>query len=112
GGVELALAADRRHADAVAVSADPAHDAGYEVAGPRVVGAAEAQRIQDRDRPRPHCKDIAQNAADPGRRSLIGLDKGGVVVALDLEDDRVAVADVDDPGILARSADHARPGCR
>ena len=42
-GVELALAADCRHADAVAVAADPAHDAGQQVAGPRVVGAAEAQ---------------------------------------------------------------------
>ena len=42
-GVELALAADRRHADAVAVAADPAHDAGQQVAGPRVVGAAETQ---------------------------------------------------------------------
>ena len=48
----------------------------------------------------------------PGRRALIGLDEGGVVVALDLEDDRLAVADIDDAGILARAADHARPGGR
>ena len=40
------------------------------------------------------------------------LDKGGVVMALDLEDDRVAISDIDDPGILARPADHLRPGRR
>jgi len=30
-----------------------------------------------------------------------------VVVALHLEDDAVAIADIDDPGILARPVDHA-----
>ena len=109
GGVELALAADRRHADAIAVAADPGHDPRDEMAGQRMVGAAEAQRIEQRDRARAHREHVAQDAADPGRRALIRLDERGVVVALDLEDDRVAVADIDDPGILARSADHARP---
>ncbi len=71
GGVELALAADRRHPDAIAVAADPGDDAGDEVPGLRVVGAAEAQRIEHRDRPRAHREDVAQDAADPGRRALV-----------------------------------------
>src|SRR5205085_320730 len=54
-------------------------------------------------------EDDAQDASDSGRGALIGLDKGGMVVALDLEDDYFAVADIDDPGILARAADDARP---
>ena len=112
GRVELALAADRRHADAIAVAADPGNHAGDEMPGARMVRAAEAQRIEDRHRPRAHREHIAQDAADPGRRALIGLDKGWMVVALDLEHDRVAVADIDHPGILARPADHPRPSGR
>src|SRR6185312_929499 len=53
--------------------------------------------------------DIAQYAADAGRRALVRLDIGGVVVALHLEDHAIAVADVDDAGVLARPVDDARP---
>ena len=73
-----------------------------------MVGRAEAQRVQIGDRPRAHGEHVAHDAADAGRRALIGLDIGGVVVALHLEDRRLAVADVDDAGILARAADHLR----
>ena len=71
-------------------------------------GIAEAQRIEVGDRPRAHGEDVAQDAADAGRRALVGLDVGGVVVALHLEDGGLAVADVDDAGILARALDHPR----
>ena len=70
-------------------------------------GLAEAQRVHRRDGARAHGEDVAQDAADAGRRTLVGLDEGGVVVALHLEDDGVAVADVDDAGILARALDDA-----
>ena len=73
-----------------------------------MVGRAEAQEVEARHRPRAHGEDVAQDAADPGRRALVGLDERGVVVALHLEDDRVAVADVDDAGVLARPLDHPR----
>ena len=112
GRVELAFAADRRHADAIAVAADAGDDAGHEMAGARMVGAAKAQRIEDRDRPRAHREDIAQNAADAGRRPLIRLDKRWVVVALDLKDNRVAIADIDNSGVFTGSADDLRPRCR
>ena len=79
------------------------------MAGLGMVGAAETQRIEQRDRPCPHREHVAQDAAHSGRRALVGLDEGGMVVALDLEDDRLAVADIDDPGILAGTADDPLP---
>jgi hypothetical protein len=54
--VEAGLAADGRDADAVAVVADAAHHAVDEVAHARRVEAAEAQRVHQRDRPRPMVK--------------------------------------------------------
>ena len=69
---------------------------------------AERQRVEAGDRPRAHGEDVAQNAADAGRRALIGLDIARVVVALHLEDAGEPVADVDDAGVLARSLDDPR----
>jgi hypothetical protein len=66
-----------------------------------MIRRAEAQRVHRRDGPRAHGEDIAQDAADAGGRALVGLDVGGVVVALHLEDDAIAVADIDDAGVLA-----------
>ena len=86
GRVEIDLAADRRDADAIAVAADARDDAGDQVAHLGMVGPAEAQRVQVGDRPRAHREDVAQDAADAGRRALVGLDVGRVVVALHLED--------------------------
>ena len=64
-----------------------------------------------RDRPGAHGEDVADDAADAGRRALVRLDVGRVVVRLDLEGDRPAVADVDDAGVLAH-ADEQRVGLR
>ena len=106
GAVEGALAADGRHADAVAVAADAGDDAAEQVAGLGVRRIAEAQGVEQRHRPRTHGEHVAQDAADAGRRALVGLDERGVVVALHLEDGDQAVADVDHAGVLARAADH------
>ena len=72
---------------------------------------AEAQRVQQRDRPRAHREDVADDAADAGRRALVRLDERRMVVRFDLEDRGEAVADVDRAGVLARALQHARP-CR
>ena len=61
------------------------------------IRGAEAQAVQQRDRPRAHGDDVAEDAADPCGRSLERLDGRGMVVALDLERDRLAVAEVDTP---------------
>ena len=108
GGIEIDLAADRRDADAIAVAADARDHAGDEVPRLGMIGPAEAQRVQIGDRPRAHGENVAQDAADAGRGALIRLDVGRVVVALHLEDRRIAVADVDDAGVFARPADHPR----
>ena len=70
------------------------------------VQRAETQRVHDRDGPRAHGEDVAQNAADAGGRALKRLDETGMVVRFDLERDRVAVADVDDAGVFARALQH------
>ena len=102
GLVERALAADVRDADAVAVVADP-RDRALEVP----VGLAEAQAVEQRDRPRAHRDDVAQDPADAGRGALERLDRRRMVVRLDLERDRDAVAEVDHAGVLARPLEHA-----
>ncbi len=68
-----------------------------------VIGPAEAQRVEIRHRPRAHSEYIAQNAANAGRRALIGFDVGRVVVALHLEDGRLVRRQ-------CRSRRHSRPG--
>ena len=107
--MEIHLAADRRHAEGIAVAADAGDDARHQMARARMLRIAEAERVQRRDRPRAHGEDVAQDAADAGRRALVGLDVGGVVVALHLEDGDEPVADIDDAGILARPLDDDRP---
>ena len=108
GVVEHRLAADGRHAHRVAVAADARHDAFEQVARARVVERAEAQRVHQRDRPRAHREDVADDAADAGGRALVGLDRRRVVVALDAHRDREPVADVDHARALTRADEHPR----
>ncbi len=106
GGMKIDLAADGRHAHAIAVAADAAHHAIDDAPRGGMVRAAEAQRVQVGDRPRAHREHVAQDAADAGRRTLVRLDEARVVVALHLEDGRQALADGDDAGVLAGAVDH------
>ena len=108
-GVEVDLAADRRHADAVAVAADAGDHAAARRYGVRGWSSApKRSEFEVGDRPRAHGEDVAQDAADAGRRALVRLDERRVVVALDLEDRGEPVADVDRAGVLARALQHAR----
>src|SRR5580698_4420261 len=79
------------------------------MAGPRMFRRAKAQRVEAGDRTRTHREHVSQDASDAGGRALIRLDVAWMVVALHLEDHRLAVADVDHAGILARPLDHPRP---
>src|SRR5207237_6885131 len=103
--VEDRLAADGRHSDAVAVVAD-SRDRSAEPPARR----AETQTVEQRHRPRAHRDDVAQDAADAGGGALERLDRGRMVVRLDLERDRLALTEVDDARVLARPLQHARPG--
>ena len=107
--LERDLAADGRDADAVAVVGDAGDHAFEQAARSGRVERSEAQRVQQRDRPRAHREDVADDAADAGRRALIRLDERRVVVRLDLEGGGEAVADVDGAGVLARALQHLRP---
>ena len=99
--VEDRLAADVRQPEAVAVATHAGHDPGQHAMGVGRVERAEAQRVHHRHRARAHRQDVADDAADAGGRALVGLDVRRVVVRLDLERDRVALADVDHAGVLA-----------
>ena len=74
------------------------------------VGSAEAEPVEQRNRPRAHRDDVAQDAADPGRRSLERLDGARMVVRLDLEGDGRAAAEIDHARILAGALQHAGAG--
>ena len=108
GALEVDLPADGRDADRVAVVADARDHALEQVARALGVELAEAQRVEHRDRPGADGEDVAQDPADPGGGALEGLHGAGVVVGLDLEGDRQAVADVHRAGVLPRAHDHAR----
>ena len=106
--LECDLAADGRDADAVAVAGDAGDDAFEQSASCQARRGTEAQRVQQRDRPRAHREDVADDAADAGCGALIGLDERRMVVRLDLEDRGKSVADVDRAGIFARALQHLR----
>ena len=94
--VEDGFAADGGHPNRVPVRADSCH-----CALERVIRRAEAKPVEQRDRPRAHRDDVAQNPADARRRALERLDGRRMIVRLDLERDRFAVAEVDHAGVLA-----------
>lgn len=104
-GVEVRLAADVGQAEAVRVEGDAGDHAVHDAGGVGVVDVAEAQGVHHGDGAGAHRDDVADDAADAGRRALERLDVARVVVALDLEGDGPALADVDDSGVLAH-ADH------
>ena len=108
GLLEVELAADRRHADRVAVVGDARHRTVEQIARALARRIAEAQRVEHRDRARADREDVAQDAADAGGGALEGLDGAGVVVGLDLERAHEAAADIDGAGVLARPQHHVR----
>ncbi len=110
GGIEGQLAADRRDADGVAVARDAGHDTLEQPPLARIVERPEEQRVHHRQRTGAHREDVAQDAPHAGGRPLVGLDCRGVVVALDTDGDRDAIARVHDAGILPRSDEHPWTG--
>ena len=109
---ESRFAAHRGHAKAVAVMRDAAYHAFHNTpvarAGFGVIQTAKANGIHHGDGPRAHGKDVAQNAADAGGRALERFNKRRMVVRLDLESNRPAVTDIDDPGVLTGTLQHQR----
>jgi hypothetical protein len=77
-----------------------------------VVRGAEAETVEQRDRPRTHRRDVAEDPADSCGGALERLDGRGVVVALGFERDREAVAEIEHACVLAGALEHARPVAR
>jgi len=98
--------------DAVAVTGDAGDHAFNQAGRARRLQRTETQRIQQRDRPRAHREDIANDAADTGRRTLVRLDERRMIVRFDLEDGGQAVADIDRAGVFPRSLENLRPAGR
>src|SRR5262249_25617441 len=97
GLVEDRRSADVRDADRVAVAPDTG-DRALKL----VIRGAEPQAVEESDRPRAHRDDVAENPADSCRGSLEGLDRGRVIVRLDLERHGDAFAEVEDAGVFTR----------
>ena len=73
--IERDFAPDGRDADAVAVAADACNHAGEDSTRERRIERSKPQRVQQADRSRTHREDVADDAADAGRRTLIRLDE-------------------------------------
>ena len=112
GGVENDFSGDGRNPDAVAVITDAFYHPREQIPHACVVEAAEAKRVEHRDRAGSHRENIAQDAADAGGRSLVWLYCGRMIVRLDLERDGESIADGDDASVLAGSLKDVRRGCR
>ena len=108
--VEGQFTPDRGHSDRVAITRDTRDDTLDEPALTRLVEFAKKEWIHDRQWSSAHRKDVAQDAPDPRCGALIGLNRRGVVVALDTNGDGHVVACVNDSGVLARPDEHVR--CR
>src|ERR1035437_8486628 len=73
-------------------------------------GGEDPERAKRRARQRAHGEDVAEDAADTGRRTLVRLDRAGVVVRLYLEHRGATVADVDGAGVPTGALEHALAG--
>ena len=108
GGIEDGFAADRRHTDGVAVAGHAGDHPLGNPAAAGVVDGAEAQRIHEGYGTGAHGEDVAEDSANPGGRTLVGLDCRRVVVGLDADGGGDAIADVDHSGVLTRADEHPR----
>ena len=108
--VKLHLTAHVGDADAVAVVANAIDRAAKKKARTLAGEGPEPQGVEQRDGLGAHGNDVAYDSAHAGGGALKGLHGARVVVALNLEHDRQAVANVNRAGVLARAHHHARTG--
>ncbi|CAB4542278.1 unannotated protein [freshwater metagenome] len=110
-GVEPCLSANVRQPETIPVERDTTHDTVDDTTRVGVVDCAETQCVHDGNGTSAHRNDVANDSTDAGRGALERLNVGRVVVALDLEGDRPALADIDNSGVFAHS-DHEILGHR
>ena len=104
--MKIHLAADRRHAHAIAVSANSGDDACHEMPRLLVFRRAEAERVHHRDRPRAHGEDVTHDAAHARCGTLIRLNEGRMIVAFHLEYGGVTVANINHARVFPGALQH------
>ena len=103
--VEINFAADRWNAHAISVMRDAGHDAGKKTTIRREVLAVagdrpEVERVEAKFRARSHRENVANDSAYSGGRALEWLNRARMIVALDLERDGPAVANIDNASVF------------
>ena len=91
---------------------DAGHHALHQTHVALVLQGTEAQGIEQGDRAGAHGEDVAQDAADTRCRPLERLHRRGVVVALDLEGQPLALTQIHHAGVLAGAHQDAGAGGR
>src|ERR1700730_2147656 len=79
--------------------------------GSCILNGPKPQGIHHRNWPRAHGENIAQNAANTGRRALERFDKGRMVMRLNLESACPSVANIDNAGIFSGSLNYKAAPC-
>ena len=103
---ENSFAADRRHAETIAIMRDAGDHAFQDSSIARALQRAKADGVHHCDGPRAHGENVAQNAANAGGGALKRLNKAGMVVRFDFEGNGVIAADINDSGIFSRPLQH------
>ena len=101
--VEDGFATNVGQAQAVAVTADSADYAVNHACRVRVVDLAKTQLVHDGNRAGTHGDDVANDTANTGGRTLVGLNVGRVVVRFDLERYSPAFTDVHNTSVFTHA---------
>ena len=109
GGVKGHLTPHGGHPDAIAVMGDAGHHSLNQAHIGRILQGTETQRVQQGDGPGPHREDVAQDSPHTRGRPLKRFNGGRVVVALDLEGESMALAQVHHTSIFAGTHENPRP---
>ena len=97
------LTAHGGNSHAVAVVGDARHHPLHQADVAGLFKGPEAQGVEEGDRPSAHGEDVPKDASHPGGGPLKRLDGRWMVVALDLEGQPLALAQVHHAGVLARA---------
>ena len=89
---------------------DAGHHAFHQAHVALILQRPETQGVEQGDRPGAHGEDVAQDAAHTGGCALERLHRRGVVVALDLEGQALAFAQIHHTGVLTGTHQDARAG--
>src|SRR5690606_30267440 len=106
------VAAHGRNADTVAVITNAFDNVLEKIRRTLMIAATKTQRVQIRHRPGAHAKNVAQNAADAGRGTLVRFDIAWVIVAFHFESRAKFPGEADNAGVFSRPLYHLLTGRR